>query len=95
MGKKERSYFSIFETIQGAVPEFDFSFEEFKKAIKIVTSRTFSTGIDYPSAMAPVGDLFNHEVNLNSFWEFKKDEGLFISAYYDIKKGEQIFITYG
>ena len=71
-----------------AVEEFDFSFEEFLTAYKVVTSRVFSVELEYHAAMVPVGDLFNHETSVNAYWDFEKDDGFYITAYRDIQKGE-------
>ena len=74
--------------MRDAVEEFDFSFEEFLTAYKVVTSRVYSVALEYHAAMVPVGDLFNHETSINAQYNFEKDDGFYITAYRDIQKGE-------
>lgn len=77
----------------------DFSLEEYIQLRHSVWSRTFSLKKDDEeySSMMPVSDLFNYyPKKANTNWYYDNDKKVFkIEAVRDIKKGEEILLSYG
>jgi len=66
--------------------------------IKVVTSRVFAVTINgvKTHALTPYADMLNHNRKPSCKWTYDSSKGSFImSALKDIKKGEDIYNTYG
>lgn len=64
----------------------------------LVTSRCFGITVDGKnnSIQVPFADMFNTDTPKNTFWHYDKArKGFVVEAHTDIRKGEQLFDTYG
>ena len=75
-------------------------FEEFKYNYEIVKSRNFARpGSEFffdLNSCVPFIELFNHDNNYNTDFEFdEKNKGFILKAVKDIKSGEELTVSYG
>ena len=89
-----------YDLIVKEIPEFgqQFTLRDFTRAKMLVTSRYFGVwkGDDHVSIQVPLADMFNAQNPKNSWWYYDSSEkGFAVDAVRDIKKGEEIFYTYG
>ena len=96
-----------YELISKNAPEFSskFSLTDFVEMYRGVTTRTFTLTMDSKNldekttTLVPFGHILNHKMPPSVDWRWFIDEkgraGWFARAKRDIKKGEQIYASYG
>lgn len=89
-----------YDTICSWSPEFasKYTLREFSEAKMLVSSRYFGVWMNNVTTQiqVPLADMFNAKIPKNSWWYYDDDShGFRVDAHTDIKKGDQIFYTYG
>ena len=88
-----------YDTLTKEIPEFSkYDFDLFKKIREVIASRVFDINIKgkINKAFVPYADLLNHRNNPQTYWNFDdKIDSFIIKGVADIKKGEEIFDSYG
>ena len=75
-----------------------YSYDEFLTYKLLAMSRTLTVKIDdkWVQVLVPLADMVNNDPNANVEYDFsRKYDGFFMAAKRNIKKGEEIFLTYG
>ena len=97
-----------YDLISKAVPDFMFQFTlaEFIEMYRGVTTRTFALNmnsdtfeVEHTTSLVPFGHILNHKMPPSVEWKWFVDEneraGWFARAKREIKKGEQVYASYG
>jgi hypothetical protein len=66
---------------------------EYMSLVNLIYSRVFQQNSNY-IALVPVADMCNYRYPCNTSWGFNQD-GFYLKATEDIKRGEEIFLHYG
>jgi hypothetical protein len=87
---------TLYEEFSGKVEDIKkYTFEQFCKAEVLVKSRLF-TANQSTRYLVPYIDMANHSQTKNTKWSFNQTKnGFVLESVQDIKKGEEISITYG
>ena len=89
-----------YDLICEVIPEVkEFTLKEFKIVRVIAQSRLFGISINgaESSALVPIADMLNHRDDpQHTSWSYSdQNKGFFIQAIDDIKRGEQVYDSYG
>ena len=96
---KKKEILQDYNTLCESIEEYkNFSYESFLKVRMIVASRIFGVKIKNKKSdvLAPYADMLNHRKPKQTYWNYEDEsEAFIISATSPIKKGEEVFDSYG
>jgi histone-lysine N-methyltransferase SETD3 len=96
---KQREILQDYNILCKSIEQYkQFSYESFLKVRMIVASRIFGVKIKNKKSdvLAPYADMLNHHRPKQTYWNYEDEsESFVISASVPIKKGEEVFDSYG